>query len=298
MLIDIHTHITLDNYPEFSRVLQNRPGFTADTLLKRMDMEGIDRSVLLPLNAPENLDFYGVAGNTQCIDAFRRHPDRFDVFCSIDPRVLVNGPDGRLRQLFEIYRDLGCKGLGEICAALYVDDERFIRLFQMAGEFKMPMIFHFQHPGQWSYGAVDESGLPHLERALKLCPDSIFLGHSPCFWNEIDGTLSAEEKAQYPTNTYDIKGVLWEMFEKYPNLYGDISAGSAYRALSKDPKGYEFLQKFHKKICFGTDRFSSIDEPVPPIIGYLKDGVESGKITKEAYDSITHKNYLKLVSES
>ena len=27
-----------------------------------------------------------------------------------------------------------------------------------------------------------------------------------------------------------------------PNLYGDISAGSAYRALSKDPKGYEFLQ--------------------------------------------------------
>ena len=110
--------------------------------------------------------------------------------------------------------------------------------------------------------------------------------------------LSAEEKAQYPTNTYDVKGVLWEMFEKYPNLYGDISAGSAYRALSKDPKGYEFLQKFHKKICFGTDRFSSIDEPVPPIIGYLKDGVESGKITQEAYDSITHKNYLKLISES
>ncbi|MBR2374477.1 MAG: amidohydrolase family protein [Lentisphaeria bacterium] len=295
MLIDIHTHLTLNNYPEFAKAMLGRPAFTADTLLKRMDMEGIERSVLLPLISPENVDFYGVAGNSECLDAARRHPDRFDVFCNIDPRTMINkASDRRIRTLFEVYRDLGCKGMGEICGGLPVDDERYIRLFQLAGEFKMPLIFHFQRPDEWTYGAIDDPGLPRLEHALQLCPDTVFLGHSPCFWNEIDGDLSDEEKNRYPNSPYVKKGKLWELFEKYPNLWGDCSAGSGHRALSKDPKGYEFLEKFHEKVCFGTDRFTAIDEPIPPIIGYLKEGLDSGKLSQEAYDCITHKNYLRL----
>ena len=110
MLIDIHTHLTLNNYPEFAKGMLGRPAFTADVLLKRMDMEGIERSVLLPLCSPENMDFYGVAGNSECLDAARRHPDRFDVFCNIDPRTMINkASDSKIRTLFEIYRDLGCK---------------------------------------------------------------------------------------------------------------------------------------------------------------------------------------------
>ena len=294
MIIDIHTHLTTANYPEFTRKLAGHDAFTADILLKRMDMEGIDRSVLLPLCAPECQDFYGSAGNAECIDAARKHPDRFDVFCSIDPRIMINGKDGRIRDLFCIYKDLGCKGMGEICAGLPVDDERYLRLFRLAGEFGMPLIFHFQRATCRSYGAVDDPGLPRLERALQLCPDTFFLGHSPCFWNEIDGDLSDDQKEGYPQTPYTKKGRLWEMFETYPNLWGDCSAGSAHRALSKDPKGYEFLQKFHRRVCFGTDRFSSIDEPIPEIIGYLKAGLAAGKLTREAYDDITHRNYLRL----
>ena len=297
MMIDIHTHITYGNFPEFSKVFLGRDGFTADVLLRRMDMEGIDRSVLLPINSPENQDFYGVAGNTECIEAARKHPDRFDVFCNIDPRAMFNTPDGKARDLFKLFKDLGCKGMGEICAGVAVDDERFIRLFQLAGEFKMPLIFHFQRLDGTSYGALDDPGLPRLQKALKLCPDTIFLGHSPCFWNEIDGDLSDEEKSAYPTTPYEKKGVLWDIFEKYPNVYGDCSAGSAHRALSKDPKGYEFLEKYHTRVCFGTDRFTGIDEPFPPIIEYLNTGLETGKLSKKAYDAITFENYLRITAE-
>ena len=297
MLIDIHTHITYEHFPEFAKAFLGRGPFTADVLLYRMDMEGIDRSVLLPLCSPENMDFYGVTGNTECIEAARKHPDRFDTFCNIDPRAMFNTPDGKIRQLFEVFKDLGCKGVGEICAALPVDDERFIRLFQKAGEFKMPVIFHFQRPDGGSYGAVDDPCLPRLQKALKLCPDTIFLGHSPCFWNEIDGDLTGEEKSGYPLTPYTKKGILWELFEKNPNLYGDCSAGSAHRALSKDPKGYEFLEKFHMQVCFGTDRFTGIDEPMPPIIEYLKTGLETGKLSKKAYDAITFENYLRITKE-
>lgn len=296
MIIDIHTHVTYENFPEFARTFLGRTPFTVDVLLRRMDMEGIDRSVLLPLCSPENMFFYGVTSTTECIEAVRKHPDRLDSFCNIDPRAMYNTPDRKIRELFSIFKDLGCKGLGEICAALPVDDERFIRIYQTAGEFKMPLIFHFQRHDATSYGALDDPGLPGLQRALKLCPDTIFLGHSPCFWNEIDGDLSDDAKSSSATTPYTKKGILWDLFEKNPNLYGDCSAGSGYRALSKDPKGYEFLQKFHKQICFGTDRFTGIDEPIPPIIGYLKHGLDSGKLTQAAYDAITHENYLRITA--
>ena len=296
MLIDIHTHITYDEFPEFARTFLKRGPFTADVLLRRMDLEGIDRSVLLPLNSPENMEFYGVVGNTECITAARKHPDRFDTFCNVDPRAMFNTADGKIRQLLELFKDMGCKGIGEICAALPVDDERYIRLFQIAGELKMPLIFHFQRWNTGLYGAVDESGLPRLQKALALCPQTVFLGHSPHFWNEIDGDLTDEEKGGYPTRPYDKKGPLWEMFEKYPNLYGDCSAGSAFRALSKDPKGYEFLERFHTRVCFGTDRFTGIDEPLPPIIAYLKNGLDSGKLSLKAWNAITHENYLRITA--
>ena len=297
MLIDIHTHITYEKFPEFARTFLGRGPFTADVLLRRMDLEGIDRSVLLPLNSPENMDFYGVAGNTDCIEAARKHPDRFDTFCNVDPRAMFNTADGKIRKLLEVFKDLGCKGIGEICAALPVDDERYIRLFQIAGELKMPLIFHFQRYDTGSYGAIDESGLPRLQKALALAPQTIFLGHSPHFWNEIDGDLTDEEKNGYPRNPYNKKGILWEMFEKFPNLYGDCSAGSAFKALSKDPKGYEFLERFHTKVCFGTDRFTGINEPHPPIIAYLKKGLETGKLSQKAWEAITHGNYLRITAE-
>ena len=297
MLIDIHTHITYNAFPELARTFLGRAPFTADVLLRRMDLEGIDRSVLLPLNSPENMDFYGVVGNTECIEAARKHPDRFDTFCNVDPRAMFNTADGKIRKILEVFKDLGCKGIGEICAALPVDDERYIRLFQIAGELDMPLIFHFQRHDSGRYGAVDESGLPRLQKALTLCPQTVFLGHSPLFWNEIDGDLTDEEKNGYPRKPYNKKGILWEMFEKYPNLYGDCSAGSAFRALSKDPKGYDFLERFHTQVCFGTDRFTGIDEPFPPIIAYLKNGLETGQISQKAWDAITHGNYLRITAE-
>ena len=51
--IDIHTHITYGNFPEFSKVFLGRDGFTADVLLRRMDMENVkgeNKEILLFLH--------------------------------------------------------------------------------------------------------------------------------------------------------------------------------------------------------------------------------------------------------
>lgn len=296
MIIDIHTHITNDDFPEFSRAMLGRGPFTADILLKRMDMEGIDRSVLLPLPSPECLDYYGVAGNQDCIRAARKHPDRLSAFCYVDPRSITNYTDDGIAKLLRIYKDLGCLGIGEMTASLEMDDILYQRLFFNAGEEKMPIIFHFKPQGSTSYGAIDDLGLPRTEKMLAMFSKTIFLGHSQCFWNELLGSLTEKTRCNYFKEPYETKGRLWTLFEKYPNLYGDCSAGSAFYALSCDPKGYEFLERFHKQICFGTDRFTGLDEPIPGIITYLKDGLAEGKISAQSYEAIMHKNFERIIS--
>lgn len=51
--------------------------------------------------------------------------------------------------------------------------------------------------------------------------------------------------------------------DAYPNIYGDLSAGSGAGALSRDPKfGREFLIRRANRILFGTD-FLSPGQDVP-----------------------------------
>ena len=144
MFIDIHTHITYGDCPELAARIMNRPPFDVDVLLKRMDMEGLDKSVVLPLINPEVLDRYGCAGNQEIIAACKKHPDRLIPFCSVDPRSLLvwGSREGRgcMYNLLQIYKDLGCKGIGEVCGSIPVDDDRYGVIYEAAGELNMPLI--------------------------------------------------------------------------------------------------------------------------------------------------------------
>ena len=296
MIIDIHTHITFEDFPEFSTLLDREP-FTADILLKRMDMEGIDKSVLLPLVNPECLDSFAVSGNQECIKAARKHPDRFIPFCVIDPRSRMNTSEKEFMRLLMVYKELGCKGIGEMCASLWIDDVRYQRLFHCAGEAEMPIIFHFKPESCTSYGAIDEVGLPRLERMVKMFSKTIFAGHSPCFWNEISADITDDNRNAYPNGEITQQGRLWTIFEENKNIYGDISAGSAHNALSRDPGvGYEFSEKFNTQILFGTDRFTSATEPIPPMLGFIKDGLIEKHISQTAYENIMHRNAERILS--
>lgn len=294
MIIDIHTHITTQLCPELVTRLNRNP-FTVKILLDRMDLEGIDRAVLLPLTNPENTETFGIAGNHECLAAASQHPDRLSTFCNIDPRSLLNDPEADFSSLMCTYRDLGCKGVGELCANLPITHPLYKNLFYHAGLQKMPLLFHLTGMHSNSYGIIDRLYLPGLEESLIEFPDTLFIGHAMAFWNEIDGDLQPECREGYPTTPIKKEGRIQHLLEKYPNLYADLSAGSGYGAVSRDAAvGYVFLQKFNRKLFFGTDRFQSRDEPIPPILPFLKDGMEAGKITLDAYENIMHRNYLRV----
>ena len=297
MIVDIHTHITGRGFPELRR-LYDRKTFSARTLLMRMDMEGIDKSLILPIVNPENADNLGLVGNRECISACRKHSDRLVPFCNIDPRGLWNTPRADFSGLIRVYKSLGCKGIGEMCANLPITHPLYKNLFHHAGLQNMPVLFHLTAMRRGMYGAIDKFHLPGLEEVLGEFPDTVFIGHAPAFWNEIDGNLSVKDREEYPSTPIRKKGRVQKLFAAYPNLYGDLSAGSGYNAVSRDPEvGYRFMQKFNRRLFFGTDRFESKDEPIPPILPFMKKARRTGKITNAAFENIMHRNYERVLDK-
>lgn len=294
MIVDIHTHITSQRLPGLVKKTRRRP-FPLRTLLYRMDMEGIDRSVLLPLGNPENQHKFQVADNIECIKAARRHPDRIMTFCNLDPRSLRNTSDAESSKLLALYKDEGALGIGEVCANLSFTDPLCKKLFHHAGEMKMPVLFHVSGRKHGLYGLLDKPGLTGLEECLREFPKTLFIGHAPAFWNEIDGNLKPGARDHYPKGVIRTKGRLWRLLDKYPNLYGDVSAGSGYNALSRDPlRGLAFLKRYHRKLFFGTDRFSSRNEPPPPILAHIKEARSKRQLTKREYEAIMFRNFRRV----
>lgn len=296
MVIDIHSHITYGGeFTDFSKKLGREP-FTLKTLIKRMDMEGIDKSLLLPLANPENTDCLAVAGNLECIKAARKYPDRIFTFCNIDPRSLLNHPNSNLDTLMKIYKSYGCLGIGEICANIPINSALAKNLFDHAGHEKLPLLFHLSAKKGNAYGLTDKIHLPGLEEVLKEFSNSVFIGHAPAFWNEIDGNILSHKRDDYQLGPIKKRGRLWKLLEKYPNLYADLSAKSGYNAVNRDPKvGYHFLQKFNKKVFFGTDRFRTEDEEIPQQKNFLDEGLKTRRLTKTAYDNIMYKNFNRII---
>lgn len=297
MIIDIHTHITYKDYPQFAKLFTDtRKPFPVKTLLKTMDEDGIDISVLLPLVNPENDAYFGVAGNLECVETAKKYPDRLIAFCNIDPRCMFNTPEAPLGKIMKLYKDMGCKGIGEICANIPLASPLYDNLFRHAEEQDMPMLFHFSGKSGGTYGAIDEIHFPTLQKLLKKYPKAKVIGHAMAFWNEMDGDLQEVQRETYPKGPIKKKGYLFKMMEKCPNLYGDISAGSCHNALSRTPElGYAFLKEFNKKLFFGTDRFTP--KTPAPIIDFMKNGLKDKKLTKSEYDNIMYKNFKRIFME-
>jgi predicted TIM-barrel fold metal-dependent hydrolase len=154
MIIDAHSHIWEEKLmsPEMEKIIttmverlelqdpqQLRNG-TIDRLLGEMDAAGIDKTVLLALDA--GLAFRAGASmqdyNDYVAAIVKEHPDRIIGFCGIDPR---RGKEG----LVELERcaDMGLTGLKLwTLTGFYPDDESYYPLYQRATELGFPMLFH------------------------------------------------------------------------------------------------------------------------------------------------------------
>ena len=287
--IDIHAHCTEDPLPQMGSLKQ--PLCCAEQLIAHYDRLGIEKGCILGLGTPEN--FIGGMSNESILRLCAAYPDRFIPFCVVDPRSCGNTPYAQFRDVLMHYRDRGCKGFGELCANIHLLDPRMQNLFKACEEVGLPVTFHTTPMCGWSYGVVDDSGLPALEICLQRFPKLRFFGHSSAFWSEITVCRTMQERNSRGKGPIKEEGAIQRLMRKYPNLYGDLSAGSGACALMRDPAyAAKFLTEFQGRIMFGID----ICDPngyVSPLPGFLRELRSSGAISETVFRKVARENHIR-----
>ncbi|MBM7599236.1 putative TIM-barrel fold metal-dependent hydrolase [Virgibacillus halotolerans] len=281
--IDTHLHITYDGLgikKDSFHIAE------ANVMKDYMDTHHVEHGIILP--GGEFYEIYG--GNMDVCAIAHQYPETFSWLCNIDIENLDDVEERLIR-----YKALGAKGVGEFTKNCYFDDPRLEAVLSISEKLEMPFLFHMSPRKDFNYGVVDDIGLPRLEGALAKFPNLQIVGHSQPFWYEIGGDMPQDNDSrnEYPSGPVKPGGRVPELFRKYPNLYGDLSANSAGNAIMRDPEfGYAFLEEFQDRLMFATDMTNT--DMYFPLGDFLDEAVEKGKISATVYRKICRENAIRL----
>lgn len=265
MIIDAHSHADWH-------------GHNYDDFITNMDKHGIDKAWLLSWESPENeyspesnaVLPYVLSGRRESFNGpipfslgllyKQKAPERFILGYAPDPRR----PEAleSLKSAVSIY---GVQVCGEVKLRMMYDNPDAVRMFRWCGEAGLPVTLHFDYDtatltgrsyprASWWYGG----GYDTLERLLKLCPETNFLGHAPGFWCHISND-SLGLRESYPKGPVIPGGEIERLLDAFPNLYCDCSAGSGHNALSRD-RGFTkaFILRYQDRMLYARDYFDNV----------------------------------------
>ena len=296
MFIDIHTHA-------YRKAPYNQTYWsTAEDLIERYDKMKVDVAVLLPIVNPE---VYFPQPVEDILEMCENHPGRFVPYCNVDPRALLNSPFSPLDKVMQHYKDLGCKGVGEVMPTYPLEHPMMQNLFRCAAKVDMPIVYDGCGQRYGNFGVYDDPGLPMLENTLLEYSTLKIFGHGPLFWNSIGTLETVAQRSVYkslfgrqylnlPKGPIYEEGTVPKLLRRYENLHGDLSDCTAYNAISRDPDyGPRFLSEFEDRLYFGTDMvskdmFVGLDE-------LLISWREQGKISETTFRKIAYDNAAKLL---
>ena len=247
--IDMHTHVYARDKAEIEKWVAT------------MDKCGIEKAIVLTGASGSRFD--------TLVKMFSGYPDRFELWCGFDYSGYDEpgyGPSA-VKELVRCFNS-GAKGVGEIMfkgkgvspsskgrSIMLPDDPRLDPLFEKSAELGLPVNLHISED-KWMYEIMDstndglmnasfwevgmengakthEEMLERLEKTLKRHPATTFI-------------------AAHLANCCADLSVLADFFEKYPNLYADISA--RYGEIAPIPKFvHDFIEKYQDRIVYGTD---------------------------------------------
>jgi len=224
-VIDIHQHT-------------NYAGRTDDELIEHQRKMGVTRTVLLPAGSKYGLAV-GAGGNESVVALSRRRPDLFLYFANEVPDL----PDAR--RVLEKYLKLGAIGIGEQKFPVECDSPAIHMVAEVAEEFGVPVLLHFQH-------ATYNMGIERFHTVLEKHPRVTFIGHAQTWWGNID--RNHEQSVLYPKTKVTPGGITDRLLADYPNMYGDLSAGSGLNSLLRDEEHARgFLNRHQDKLVYGSD---------------------------------------------
>ena len=287
MFIDVHTHAYKRPWPG----LNGKPVFsTPEQVITRFDELGIEKGCILPI---VNSEVYLPQSNEEVLEMCDKYPDRFIPFCNIDPRAITNSCDAPLDYILQYYKDLGCRGIGEVMPNLPFLHPKSLNLFKHCQTVGLPLTFDISDRLDGDYGFQDDPGLPQLESVLKSFQKLTIVCHGPAFWAEIGKLETPGDRVGYPNYPVNEEGVVPKMMRRYENMWCDLSAGSGYNAMTRDPEyAVQFLNEFADKLMYGTD-ICAYDQVIK-IGDFLLDLKNSGKLSEEKFNKIARENAIRL----
>lgn len=276
--IDLHLHLTPFQIPKLGKM-----NLTSGTnMIPHLEELGIGKGVLMS-SSEGGLPFGTNKANRKIC---QQHPDRYAWMCAVNPKGKEPVYDRLAR-----FKAQGAIGIGELTTNVKLDDPFLQELFAAAEKLDMPVTIHMSPEVGYSYGVVDDPGLPLLEQVLAKYPKLKILGHSQTFWIEMSADAPKEKEARNSWGDGSVVpgGRVPELFAKYPNLYGDLSANSGSRAIMRDPEfGLNFLETYADRLFFATDMVNA--DMVFPLGSWLDEMVETGKLSRNTYNKICFDN--------
>lgn len=224
-------------------------GRSDDELLRHQEIMGVTRTILLPAGrsvlrdsthdgGSNGLDAT-VKGNREAYELACRHPDKFLFFANEIPDL----PD--TERVLRHWLKKGACGIGEQKFNVPVDSAPMRRIYNLAREFNVPVLLHFQN-GMYNHDLL------RFHKVLEEFEDVDFIGHAQTWWGNID--LNHDQSVMYPAGPVTPGGVTDELLTNHGNIYADHSAGSGLNALVRDPEhGRAFLQRHRSQLLFGSD---------------------------------------------
>lgn len=250
-VIDMHSH----NYAKTEAELAQ--------WVKTMDQAGIEKTIILSYSTGARFDsIYAI---------YSEYPNRFEVWCGFDYTGYKEPgwSEKAVKELERCYKsgargigELGDKGLGEFYSkptpgyGMHMDDPRMKPLLQKCATLKMPVSIHVAEP-YWMYEPMDSTNdglmnaykwkidkskeglllhedlIKTLENAVKENPNTTFIA---CHFANCEHNLE----------------ILGALFNKYPNLFADISA--RFGETAPIPRFMAaFYKKYQDKLVYGTD---------------------------------------------
>src|SRR5262245_57232423 len=232
VIIDLHQHT-------------HYSGRSDEQLIEHQRKMGITKTVLLPAGSK-----YGLAadcgGNDTVVAIAKRLPKEYVYFANELPDIPETRP------VIEKYLKMGAIGIGEQKFPVEADSKHIDLVASLAAAHGVPVLLHFEHKNY-------NLGFENFHKVLARHPKVNFIGHAQTWWGNTD--KNHDQTVMYPKTPVTRGGITDRLLSDYPNMYGDMSAGSGLNSMLRDEdQARDFLKRHQDKLLFGSDCNDSIGE--------------------------------------
>jgi len=249
-IVDIHQHLGYSGRPD-------------DVLLSHQRVMGATTTILLPAGRPVSRPSThdGVSnglqaeclGNEACRQFAKAHGKAFAFGANEVPDI-----EGATEEI-ERYLKRGGVIIAEQKFGVECDAPAMQKIYELAQAHRVPVLMHWQFQ-MYNYG------FERFYKMLEKYPRVTFLGHAQTWWANVDKN-NADQTVMYPKGPVTSGGLTDRYLSDYPNMYGDLSAGSGLNALTRDEDfTRDFLTRHQDKLVYGSD-CSDLEGSGPKCLG-------------------------------